>query len=183
MRWRDEQLGEELRAAEGEREHAEISAFEDWPGGDEEADGEGGAETGGDPEQPEQADAGMAEGACADVHMSEAGPSSWAGHTTPAGERADVRTSEAGPSGEAGHATPAGARADAAATPTRTGDSTPHMHSVAGTAKRRQKQKGQRKRGRDRAEAELASVADGPPAKRVLSAPPRDQPDDDTELT
>ena len=59
-------------------------------------------------------------------------------------------------------------RADAA-TPTRTGD-TMHMHSVAATAKRRQKRTGQRKRGRDRAEAELASAVDRQPAKRVLSA-------------
>ena len=71
---------------------------------------------------------------------------------------------------------------NAAATPTRTGD-TLHMHSVANTAKRRQKQKGQRKRGRDRADAELASAVDGQPVKRVLSAPPRDEPDDETEMT
>ena len=74
------------------------------------------------------------EGARADVHMSEAGPSSAAGHTTPAGARADVSMSEAGPSSEAGHTTPEGERADAA-TPTRTAD-TLHMHSVASTAKR-----------------------------------------------
>ena len=74
------------------------------------------------------------EGTRADVHMSEAGPSSAAGHTTPAGARADVHMSEAGPSSEEGHATPEGARADAA-TPTHTAD-TMHTHSVAGTAKR-----------------------------------------------
>ena len=67
--------------------------------------------------------------------MPEAGPSSKAGHAAPEGARADVRMSEVGPSSEAGHATPEGARAEGAATATRTAD-TPHMHSVASTAKR-----------------------------------------------
>ena len=85
-------------------------------------------------QQPAEQGHSTSEGARADVHMSEAGPSSASGHTTPAGVCADVRMSEAGPSSEAGRATPEGARADAA-TPIRTGD-TVHMHSVAGTAKR-----------------------------------------------
>ena len=91
--------------------------------------------------------------------------------------------SEAGPSSEAGHATPEGTRADAAATPTRTGDSTPQMHSVARTAKRRQKRKSARFRTTDATDAALAAAADEQDAKRARASPPRDQPDNDTEQT
>ena len=100
------------------------------------------------------------EGVRADVHMSEAGPSSAAGHATPEGARADVRMSEAGPSSEAGHATPEGARADGAATPTRTAD-TQHMHSVASTAKRqRGTQLGRNARRRAAKHARAGRAAD-----------------------
>ena len=108
------------------------------------------------------------EGTRADVHMSEAGPSSAAGHTTPAGARADVSMSEAGPSGEAGRATPKGARADGATTPTRTGG-TLHMHSVADTARRRVRGKRSGKKRQleasSRAMAEEAEAAAGKHAR------------------
>ena len=105
-----------------------------------------------------------------------------AGHCATPQAAADVHMPEAGPSSEAGHATPEGARADSAATPTRTGD-TLHMHSVAGTAKRRQKLKARSTRGHDRVEAALASAVDRELAKRARDAPPSDGLADETEMT
>ena len=141
----------------------------------------------GDVHRPEAGASGAAgqatpEGARADVCMTEAGPSSADGQATPEGVRADVRMSEAGPSSEAGRATPEGVRADGAATPTRT-DDTLHMHSVAGTAKRRQKRKARSTRGHDRVEAALASAVDRELAKRARDAPPSDGLADETEMT
>ena len=57
------------------------------------------------------------------------------------------------------------------------------LHSVASTAKRRQKRKGGHLRARSTADVALAAAVDEQLAKRAREAPPSDEPRDDTEMT
>ena len=125
-----------MAAAEGEREHPDISSDEDWPGGDE-TDDEAGEPTTTD--GPAAASDGTQQPAERAGGGGTPARKAARGETGGEGARAerratpqtaedvhktraeDVHMSEAGASSDAGHATPEGARADAAATPARTG--------------------------------------------------------------
>ena len=184
--WGASEIREHARACIGSREltratRTEISAYENWAGGDDEEDDadvqaamDGPAEANSDVQQPAGEADGGSDAVARDAARGVAGDKG-AGveHRAASHTAEDVHMSEAGASSDAGHATPEGARADAAATPTRTSD-TLHMHSVAGTTKRSQKRKGGHLRAQSAAEAALTVAIDEHATKSARAGPHRD---------